>query len=191
MLVRLPMGFFTSRGSARGRTVVKIRDYQPDDGRSIIALQAESRKAAQWRVEDYQGLAADPGGLVLVAELEPAVATAPPSNAHAGRGARGAESLAGFVAFHRVDDEAELRNLAVATGCRRRGIARLLLAAGHRRLFAAGVRRVHLEVRASNAPALSLYSSLGYSTYSLRKAYYRDPEENAHLLSLTLSTVDS
>lgn len=169
---------------------VKIRDYQPQDGPAIMAIQAGSPQAAPWRVEDYQQLAADPGGLVLVAEFDPLL-TLPPSShvaATSGVPVEVPASLTGFVAFHRVGEEAELRNLAVAAGWRRQGMARRLVSAGHRRLLAAGVRRVFLEVRASNAAALSLYSSIGYSTSLTRKAYYRDPEEDALVLSLALQT---
>ena len=187
-------GLLKGRGAPRRVTVVKIRDYEDRDGSAMLAIQAESRQAAQWSAEDYLRLAADPGGLVLVAEFDPVRAIAPPGNMRVASGVTGAASLdsvAGFVAFHRVGDEAELRNLAVAAGYRRRGIGRLLAAAGHRRLLAAGVRRVYLEVRASNAPALSLYSSLGYLTGSMRRAYYRDPEEDALVLSLVLRTAAS
>src|SRR5579863_1059201 len=156
-----------------------------------MAIQAGSPQAAPWRVEDYQQLAADPGGLVLVAEFDPLL-TLPPSSHVAATSGVPVEvppgSLTGFVAFHRVGEEAELRNLAVAAGWRRQGVARRLVSAGHRRLLAAGVRRVFLEVRASNAAALSLYSSLGYLTRLTRKAYYRDPEEDALVLSLALQT---
>lgn len=156
-----------------------------------MAIQAGSRQAAPWRLEDYHQLAADPGGLVLVAEFL-ALRTLPPSsNLAATSGVPGEVppgSLTGFVAFHRVGEEAELRNLAVAAGWRRQGMARRLVSTGHRRLLAAGVRRVFLEVRASNAAALSLYTSIGYLDSLRRKAYYHDPEEDARVLSLALPT---
>jgi ribosomal-protein-alanine N-acetyltransferase len=45
---------------------------------------------------------------------------------------------------------------------------------------------VFLEVRASNKPALSLYCSVGFALHSLRKGYYRDPDEDAYVLALEL-----
>ncbi|HKS97369.1 MAG TPA: GNAT family N-acetyltransferase [Terriglobia bacterium] len=166
---------------------VKIREYEERDGSAIEAIQKASREAAQWRAEDYRHLAAEPGGLVLVAELPPGV-TPPPRGMRSASGRLGAgvDPLAGFVAFHRVGEDAELRNLAVDPAYRQQGIGKRLVCAGHHRLRGTGVRRVYLEVRASNIPALSLYSTLGYIAGPGRKAYYRDPEEDACVLSLTL-----
>jgi ribosomal-protein-alanine N-acetyltransferase len=54
------------------------------------------------------------------------------------------------------------------------------------RLLKVGAKRVFLEVRASNKPALSLYYSVGFALHSLRKGYYRDPDEDAYVLALEL-----
>jgi len=61
-----------------------------------------------------------------------------------------------------------------------------LLDEAHERLLRAGVKRVYLEVRASNNPAISLYTSMEYSIFSTRKEYYRDPPEDAYIWSLDL-----
>ena len=42
---------------------------------------------------------------------------------------------------------------------------------------------VTLEVRVSNAPAISLYTSLGFEKVGERKNYYSNPTENALLLT--------
>lgn len=82
-----------------------------------------------------------------------------------------------FLAFRAVtDDEFEILNLAVDPAQRRGGMARALVEA-------AVARGGHwfLEVRESNGPARSLYQSCGFREMGRRRAYYRDPIEDAIL----------
>lgn len=111
-------------------------------------------------------LAKDTGGMLLVAEFEGQILP----------------GVLGFSAFHWVDTEAELRNIAVAPAYRRQGIATALLEDGSRRLYAASVKKLFLEVRESNLPAIQLYRSLGFTAQSRRKDYYRNPSEDALVL---------
>lgn len=92
-------------------------------------------------------------------------------------------ALLGFVCTRMVLDEAEVTRIAVAPEQRRRGIARALLAHALAALAGRGVRRVHLEVRAANVAARALYESLGFETTGMRRGYFRDPEEDAVLMS--------
>jgi len=151
-------------------TLVEIRPFAPTDLASVYALQVKCPHAAQWRKEYYSDLADLSGGMILVAELTTSSGS----------------TLAGFIAFHRVADEAELRNLAVLAEYRRRGVGGGLLGEGIRRLREAGTRRVFLEVRPSNHPAVALYSETGMRLTSTRKNYYHDPEEDAWIMSLDL-----
>jgi ribosomal-protein-alanine N-acetyltransferase len=93
-------------------------------------------------------------------------------------------TIVGFAAFHRVMDEAELRNMAVVPAYQRQGVGRELLAEGRRRLLEQGVRQIYLEVRASNEPALRLYYSAGFGLHSRRRDYYINPREDGLVLSL-------
>jgi ribosomal-protein-alanine N-acetyltransferase len=47
-------------------------------------------------------------------------------------------------------------------------------------------RLVTLEVRRSNAPAISLYLALGYRQVGMRPRYYAEENEDALLMSLDL-----
>jgi ribosomal-protein-alanine N-acetyltransferase len=47
-----------------------------------------------------------------------------------------------------------------------------------------GIRRVFLEVRESNLAAIKLYEKAGFASTGKRKAYYRDPDEDARLLEI-------
>jgi len=149
---------------------MRIRKASNDDLEAMVSLQKKTPQAAQWTQADYAELAGDPWGLILVVELD---GTTPPA-------------LAGFAAFHSVMDEAELRNMAVDPAKQRQGLGQELLAEGRKRLQAQGVRRIYLEVRASNLSAQRFYYSAGFGLRSRRKDYYSDPREDGLVLSLEL-----
>ena len=87
--------------------------------------------------------------------------------------------LAGYVGSQTVLQEADMMNIAVAEGFRRRGIARNLVEELIRQLDA---YQLTLEVRVSNAPAIAVYESMGFQQVGLRKNYYRKPKEDALIL---------
>lgn len=92
--------------------------------------------------------------------------------------------ILGYVCYWVVFDELRIMNLAVAPPARRRGIARMLVKRAVAEGRAHGVRRVLLEVRASNEPALSLYGRFGFERTAIRRDYYSDPNEDAILMEL-------
>ena len=87
--------------------------------------------------------------------------------------------VVGYVGSQTVLQEADMMNIAVADTHRRRGIAKMLVEELIRQLHAYQLTR---EVRASNAPAISLYEALGFQQVGLRKNYYRKPKEDALIL---------
>ena len=88
----------------------------------------------------------------------------------------------GQIGVRHVLDELHITTLAIRPERRRRGHASALVNAA----LAAfpGARRVHLEVRPSNAAARALYEAMGFSTTGLRRRYYGD--EDALLMTLDL-----
>ncbi|HUZ46474.1 MAG TPA: ribosomal protein S18-alanine N-acetyltransferase [Terriglobia bacterium] len=150
---------------------MRIRLLSHLDLAAILEIQNSSRQASAWEEADYQQLLGDNQGMVLVAETEGAV---PPE-------------ILGFAVFHKVGEESELWNLAVAPRHQRLGVAKALFQEARQRLQQAGVAAVFLEVRASNAPALGFYRALGFKTLMRRKQYYRDPSEDALVLSVDLA----
>lgn len=149
---------------------MKIRQFERQDLQALIAIQNKTPESARWLEADDIRLAADPGGIILVAELE---TMTPPK-------------VMGFVAFLRMIDEAELLNLAVDPEHRHQGIGKALLEEARKQLLQAGTKQVFLEVRQSNKVAQQLYYSAGFGLHSMRKDYYRDPAEDAYVLSLQL-----
>lgn len=95
--------------------------------------------------------------------------------------------VVGHLLTSHVLDEAEILTLAVDPSRRRQGLARQLLAAAEAAWRAVGVARIHLEVRADNAPARALYTACGWAEVGRRPAYYRDGEA-AILMRRTLSS---
>ena len=149
-----------------GSAEVQIREFSKDDLNAILEIQNACKGIAAWRAHEYEQLAADPRGLLLVAVCED----------------RLLPEIVGFSALYRVDGEAELWNIAVAPTHRRRGIGRALLREAFERLADAGAHRVFLEVRESNLTAVEMYHSLGFVPLSRRKDYYLHPKEDALVL---------
>jgi ribosomal-protein-alanine N-acetyltransferase len=127
------------------------------------------------RAEDVAGVTA----LAKVAGLT-VDAAAELSRAHAvllvARERAGATPVAFVLAWH-VADEFELLDLATDPAFRRRGLGRALI---ERLLVEARERAasaVYLEVRPSNAAALSLYRATGFVELARRPRYYPDGED--------------
>lgn len=95
--------------------------------------------------------------------------------------------LVGAVVFTDASPgEWEVENIVVDSAVRRQGVAAALIRELAVRAKEKGALRFHLEVRASNAPAIALYQKLGFVETTRRRAYYQNPEEDAILYSLAL-----
>jgi ribosomal-protein-alanine N-acetyltransferase len=95
-------------------------------------------------------------------------------------------SLAGYICFWMFDSEIQLINVAVHPEKRGRGLGRLLVGKMIETGVANGMHQIWLEVRTSNLPARTLYGSLGFSSVGRRRLYYRDTNEDAIVMSLSL-----
>ncbi len=84
----------------------------------------------------------------------------------------------GFVGLYALSGEADIVRVGVLPQYRNRGIARAVLKKSLENVDG----DVFLDVRESNAPAISLYRSLGFYDTGVRKNYYSEPEENAVLM---------
>ncbi len=97
------------------------------------------------------------------------------------------DRAAGVISAVCAADECDVTDVAVLPAYRRRGIASALIGALLARLAERGTRRVYLEVRESNAPAIALYRSFSFSPCGRRKRYYTAPAEDAVVMTLDLS----
>lgn len=95
----------------------------------------------------------------------------------------GTEKVVGYAGLLVMADEGYITNVAVFPEYRRRGVAEQIIqvfcdfAQGNRLAF------LTLEVRPSNAPAISLYNSFGFEEVGRRKNYYDLPREDALILT--------
>ncbi|HSG81433.1 MAG TPA: ribosomal protein S18-alanine N-acetyltransferase [Gemmatimonadota bacterium] len=96
-------------------------------------------------------------------------------------------SLAGYAVIWYIGYEGELGNLAVAPEWRRRGIGHFLLDWTLDCARKNGVEKVFLEVRVSNREAQQLYERRGFVMAGVRRRYYREPVEDALVLSINLT----
>ena len=103
--------------------------------------------------------------------------------------AAAASTLAGIAAFQLAAGEASLDTLTVAPAFRRQGVGRALLWAALSQLHAEGAAACFLEVRESNAPAIALYKSLGFSAVGRRRGFYRSPAEDALVMRCELPPI--
>ena len=130
---------------------------------------------------------------VALSRLAPGASLWPEASYHLApeTGFRGWAALqdGGFVGFliaRCAAGEAEVLNLAVGPSFRRRGIATALLGAALADFREHSVRRVFLEVRASNEPAIRFYEVSGFTATGRRPTYYSNPPDDAIRMSLDL-----
>jgi ribosomal-protein-alanine N-acetyltransferase len=132
----------------------------PSDSPAAASLLQESPEASKWSKESLEESTSQ--WIAWVAELD--------------------GQVVGFLIGRPAADEFEILNLAVGKKFRRKGIAAGLIRNGIETAREAGVAQIFLEVRASNAPGIALYTQLGFLVCGQRKNYYRDPIEDAVLL---------
>ncbi|MBQ7002113.1 MAG: ribosomal protein S18-alanine N-acetyltransferase [Oscillospiraceae bacterium] len=92
------------------------------------------------------------------------------------------ETVAGYIGSQTVMGETDMMNVAVHPDFRRNGIAQDLVNQLVEDLKTLESHCLTLEVRASNAPAITLYEKLGFAQIGRRKNYYRNPREDALIL---------
>lgn len=90
------------------------------------------------------------------------------------------EMICGYLVLSRAGTEMSVDDIAVHPAYRRQGVGKLLLKWAHGQYPAWDF---WLEVRESNAAAIALYQSLGYTQVGFRKRYYQNPEEGAVLMT--------
>lgn len=96
--------------------------------------------------------------------------------------------LVGYLMLMNVFTDGEILNIAVLPEYRRRGLADKLFDACCEHCRSLSMETLFLEVRESNAPAISLYQKRGFEPIGRRKNYYRQPKEDALVMRLSLET---
>jgi ribosomal-protein-alanine N-acetyltransferase len=93
--------------------------------------------------------------------------------------AKEGDQIVGYLFAWEVSCEFHLMNIAVAPTWQRKGIGEGLI----KRMLEIGrersIKQIFLEVRVSNASAISFYEKLQFYKIGVRKNYYRSPHEDA------------
>lgn len=98
-------------------------------------------------------------------------------------GIKNGEQLIGYLSFYESCGEVYINNIATNPNFRRKGIAKALLCELISLSVSSEFSFVTLEVRESNIPAISLYTSFGFKEEGRRKNYYDAPKEDAIILT--------
>lgn len=142
-----------------------IRGMIPDDLDRVLEIERLSF-SMPWSRAGFEAELAKPYGRSLVYAVD--------------------ERVIGYLVAWRVEEELHIANLAVHPEHRRQGVAETLLL----RCFEgdADAAWAGLEVRVSNAAALTLYRRFGFSQTGLRRAYYSDNREDAVIMTKDLTS---
>ena len=150
------------RGAGRAPLTVRIRPLAPADVDAVARLEAEAF-STPWSAQTFRSLAERSGPVLLVAESPELPVT-------------------GYAVLWSFGDQAELANIAVAPGCRGRGVGSALLDAVLAAARERGAREVFLEVRESNQTARAMYERRGFQQIGRRPGYYQRPREDAWVM---------
>ena len=96
-------------------------------------------------------------------------------------------AVRGFLVIRTVAQEAEILNLSVDPAGRRTGNATALLLEALKECRELRVKKIFLEVRESNVPAIFFYEKHGFVKNGRRPAYYTNPSEAAVLMRRELT----
>lgn len=89
-----------------------------------------------------------------------------------------------YIIGRTIPPEGEIYRIATLPEYRERGIAYRLLDFAVKSERAHGLESLFLEVRTRNAPARALYASYGFSEVGIRRAYYKNPDDDAVVMLL-------
>jgi len=153
----------------------QIRAMTASDVDAVVALDRSSEGTPHWAAGDYLSCFENRGDSAL---------------RRVGLVAHWNQAFAGFAVARYViasgGAEAELESIAVPRNMRGRGIGRALLGSVIDAAKLHGADRLELEVRASNSAAIRLYQRAGFAKTGRRRSYYRNPDEDAVLMSVKL-----
>ncbi len=138
---------------------VEIRRLIYADLPQVVAIERRAF-TTPWSLAMFVLELSKPSGICLAAEVE--------------------SELVGYLICSRYDTVWHVMNVAVDVDRRRRGIATALIGALLERV--GDDAQITLEVRKSNAGALSLYERFGFRSAGLRRRYYADNGEDAVIM---------
>lgn len=168
---------------------MNIRRMTLADIPAVIQIDALAGILLPWSPAAYAGELRKPTSFCWVAEIqtpEPLEYASPlPLSVESVSYPSGAQAVIGSITLWDTAGEGEIANLAVHPRFWRQGVGRALLQTAFHQAAALGLKRILLEVRASNHAAQQLYRSFGFVEDGRRPRYYANGED-AILMSATV-----
>ena len=96
-------------------------------------------------------------------------------------------TLCGYAGYWFDGDDAQIMTIGVAKQYQRKGMASKLLSTMIKTAKQIGAKRMLLEVRVDNVPALALYERFGFVKMGLRKRYYQPEGVDAYTMCADLN----
>lgn len=96
------------------------------------------------------------------------------------------DKVIGYIIYWHIREDVQVNNIAVHPDFRGKGIGEALMRHVIEKVRRNGATFMTLEVRLSNAAAVTLYKKLGFDILGTRKNYYTNPDEDAYLMGLVL-----
>jgi ribosomal-protein-alanine N-acetyltransferase len=137
---------------------MEIRRSRPDDATRISELEGEIF-SDPWQKKDIFSYICSEDGMCFTA-LDGGVPIA-------------------YVIGRLIAPEGEIYRIAVDEKYRGRGIGYRLLSYALKSERGRGLETVFLEVRSKNVAAIALYTSYGFRKMGVRRAYYKNPDDDA------------
>ena len=100
-------------------------------------------------------------------------------------------TVAGYAGFWFDGDDAQIMTIGVAKEYQKQGIASNLLKTMIENAKSIGAKRMLLEVRVNNNPALKLYEKFGFIKMGLRKRYYMPEGIDAYTMCAQIEDLEN
>jgi len=150
---------------------IEVRRLTYADLPQVVAIERRAF-TSPWSLAMFVLELSKPSGICLAAEIP---------------GTAGEPELGGYLICSRYDTVWHVMNVAVDPTQRRRGIASAMLNVLLGRVEPDA--QLTLEVRRSNAGAITLYESFGFRSAGVRRRYYQDNGEDAIVMWRTPATL--
>lgn len=99
------------------------------------------------------------------------------------------EQIAGYIVFWVMFDEAQILNVVVDLPYRGLGYAQNMISRAIQVATKKEAKRLTLEVRKGNLPAIQLYQKMGFTIQQIRKQFYSNGDD-AYFMVLSLTGDD-
>jgi len=140
-----------------------IRPATPDDLDAVVAVE-DRVHLAPWSRANFEGELAKPYSTTwLLTDDETD------------------SKIYGYAVFWALDEAVEILNIAVDLEYRGLGFAKFIMQSIIRDGLKRGAKRLILDVRKSNLPAVGLYQRAGFAITQYRKGFYSNGEDAYHM----------